>query len=108
MKPNGKPKYKYKSVDELIANTTNQALRNKLIARKQQKGLCVVVQNDNIQLALKRFKRKLRDAELMDTIMQKRYYKKPSVKKQEKKRKKRLVIKYANLQKQQQLNKSDK
>ena len=48
-------------------------------------GLSVEVYNNNIEGALKIFKRKVKDSKLMLTLKEKSYYTKPSAKRREKK-----------------------
>jgi small subunit ribosomal protein S21 len=50
---------------------------------KDMEGLCVRVYNNNIEDALKRFKRKMKDSKLFLELQQKRYYTKPSDKRRE-------------------------
>tara|TARA_Y100000034_G_C6729029_1_gene322904 strand:+ start:71 stop:334 length:264 start_codon:yes stop_codon:yes gene_type:complete len=50
---------------------------------KDMEGLGVRVYNNNIEDALKRFKRKMKDSKLFLELQQKRYYTKPSDKRRE-------------------------
>ena len=52
---------------------------------KEMQGLCVEVWNNNIETALKIFKRKVKDSKLLFELKEKQYYKKPSEKRREKK-----------------------
>ena len=47
-------------------------------------GLAVTVENNNIEGAIKRFKRKVKDSRLMLDLQNRSYYKKPSELKREK------------------------
>ena len=47
-------------------------------------GLAVVVHGDDVMKAYRRLKKKIMKDDLMDTIRDKRYYKKPSERRQEK------------------------
>lgn len=96
MKRYTKGKYTYKSADQIIANTNNEQLKQKLITRKQERGLMVVVQNGHLQIAIKRLKRKLKNDGRLKEVMQRRQYKKPSVCRKQKKRKMQLKNKYKN------------
>ena len=61
------------------------------MAKKQKKmrGLYVDVYNNNVEGALKKFKRKVKDSELMMELKERSYYEKPSHKRR---RKKNLAI----------------
>lgn len=52
---------------------------------KQGAGISVVVKNNNIELALKKFKNKIKKSGLMLLIAEKSYFEKPSMKKRIKK-----------------------
>ena len=52
---------------------------------KQMNGLRVDVKNNNIEFALKKFKRMVRDSELMLELRTRSFYEKPSMVKREKK-----------------------
>ena len=52
---------------------------------KPMNGLRVDVKNNNIEFALKKFKRMVRDSELMVELKNRSYYEKPSMVKREKK-----------------------
>jgi len=57
------------------------------MARKEKpmSGLRVDVKNNNIEFALKKFKRMVRDSELMVELRNRSFYEKPSMVKREKK-----------------------
>jgi small subunit ribosomal protein S21 len=57
-------------------------------------GLSVKVYNDNVEEALRRFKRKVKDSNLLVELKNKQYYVKPSDLKREKKSKAMLREKY--------------
>ena len=48
-------------------------------------GLAVTVENNNIEGAIKRFKRKVKDSRMMLELQERTYYKKPSELRREKK-----------------------
>ena len=58
---------------------------SKFKKRPSRGGLSVEVYNNNIEGALKIFKRKVKDSKLMLTLKEKSYYTKPSAKRREKK-----------------------
>ena len=66
------------------------------MARKEKpmSGLRVDVKNNNIEFALKKFKRMVRDSELMVELKNRSYYEKPSMVKREKKNLQRSRHKY--------------
>ena len=66
------------------------------MARKQKpmNGLRVDVRNNNIEFALKKFKRMVRDSELMLELRDRSFYEKPSMVKREKKNLQRSRHKY--------------
>ena len=53
--------------------------------KKQMQGLCVEVYNNNIEGALKIFKKKVKESKLLFDLKEKQYYKKPSEKRRERK-----------------------
>jgi small subunit ribosomal protein S21 len=53
--------------------------------KREQKGLRVDVRGNNVEGALKIFKRMVKDSELMLELKSRTYYEKPSAKKREKK-----------------------
>ena len=66
------------------------------MARKEKpmSGLRVDVKNNNIEFALKKFKRMIRDSELMVELRNRSFYEKPSMVKREKKNLQRSRHKY--------------
>ena len=66
------------------------------MARKEKpmNGLRVDVKNNNIEFALKKFKRMIRDSELMVELRDRTFYQKPSMVKREKKNLQRSRHKY--------------
>ena len=66
------------------------------MARKEKpmSGLRVDVKNNNIEFALKKFKRMVRDSELMVELRNRSFYEKPSMVKREKKNLQRSRHKY--------------
>ena len=66
------------------------------MARKEKpmNGLRVDVKNNNIEFALKKFKRMIRDSELMLELRDRSFYEKPSMVKREKKNLQRSRHKY--------------
>jgi ribosomal protein S21 len=66
------------------------------MARKEKpmNGLRVDVRNNNIEFALKKFKRMVRDSELMVELRDRTFYQKPSMVKREKKNLQRSRHKY--------------
>ena len=72
------------------------------MARKQKpmNGLRVEVKNNNVDFALKKFKRMVKDSDLMLDLKKRTYYEKPSVKRREKKNLQKLRYKYKNQKEQ--------
>ena len=68
--------------------------------KDDSKGLSVKVWNNNVEGALKVFKRKVKDSNIMQELKKKAYYEKPSKKRREKKNMAILRNKY-KLQKEQ-------
>ena len=64
--------------------------------RKPQNGLRVEVKNNNVDFALKKFKRMVKNSGLMLDLKKKSYYEKPSKKRREKKNLQKLRYKYKN------------
>ena len=66
------------------------------MARKEKpmNGLRVDVKNNNIEFALKKFKRMVKDSELMVELRNRSFYEKPSMVKREKKNLQRSRHKY--------------
>ena len=52
--------------------------------KKEMQGLCVDVYNNNIEGALKIFKKKVKESKLMLTLKEKSFYTKPSAKRRAK------------------------
>ena len=71
------------------------------MARKEKpmNGLRVDVRNNNIEFALKKFKRMVRDSELMLELRDRSFYEKPSMVKREKKNLQRSRHKYDQMKK---------
>ena len=71
------------------------------MARKEKpmSGLRVDVKNNNIEFALKKFKRMIRDSELMLELRDRSFYEKPSMVKREKKNLQRSRHKYDQMKK---------
>ena len=69
------------------------------MARKQkpQNGLRVDVRNNNVEFALKKLKRMVKDSDLMLELKKRTYYEKPSKKRRETKNLQKLRYKYKNL-----------
>ena len=65
-------------------------------------GLSVKVWNNNLEGALKAFKKKVKDSNLMLDLKKKAYYEKPSKKRREKKNLQKLRYKYKQLKEQQE------
>ena len=68
--------------------------------KDDSKGLSVKVYNNNVEGALKVFKRKVKDSNIMQELREKQYYDKPSKKRREKKNLAKLRNKY-KLQKEE-------
>ena len=64
--------------------------------KREQKGLRVDVRNNNVEWALKKMKRMVKDSGMMLELKKRSYYKKPSAEKREKKNKAKLRNKYNN------------
>ena len=60
-------------------------------------GLAVTVYDNNIEFALKRFKKKVKNSNMMLELKKKAYYEKPSKVRREKKNLQKLRYKYKNL-----------
>jgi len=65
--------------------------------KREHRGLRVDVRNNNVEFALKKFKRIVKESELMVALKEKSYYKKPSAKKREKKNMQSLRYKYQSM-----------
>ena len=72
--------------------------------KDESKGLSVKVYNNNIEGALRIFKRKVKDSDIMLELSKKAYYEKPSKKRREKKN---LAIARAKYQKLKENNKKN-
>ena len=72
------------------------------MARKQkpQNGLRVEVRNNNVEFALKKFKKMVKNSDLILDLKKKSYYEKPSKKRREKKNLQKLRYKYKNKKEQ--------
>ena len=70
--------------------------------KDDSKGLSVKVWNNNVEGALKVFKRKVKDSNLMLDLKKKAYYEKPSKKRREKKNMAILRNKYKVLKEKEQ------
>ena len=68
--------------------------------KREQKGLRVDVRNNNVEWALKKMKRMVKDSSMMLELKKRSYYKKPSAERREKKNLAKLRNKY-NQQKEQ-------
>ena len=69
------------------------------MARKQkpQNGLRVEVKNNNVEFALKKFKRMVKNSGIMLDVKKKSYYEKPSRKRRERKNLQKLRYKYKQM-----------
>ena len=72
------------------------------MARKQkpQRGLRIDVKNNNVDFALRKFKKMVKDSGMMLDLKNKAYYEKPSKKRREKKNLQKLRYKYKNQKEQ--------
>ena len=64
--------------------------------KDDSKGLSVKVWNNNVEGALKIFKRKVKDSNIMMELREKAYYEKPSARRRQKKNLAKLRYKYKN------------
>ena len=71
--------------------------------KKEQRGIRIEVKNNNIEWALKKFKRMVKDSGQMLELKQRTYYKKPSQERREKRNMAKLRNKY-NQQKENNFN----
>ena len=62
--------------------------------KKEQKGIRVDVRNNNVEWALKKMKRMVKDSGMMLELKKRSYYKKPSEEKREKKNMQKLRYAY--------------
>ncbi len=70
--------------------------------QKPKNGLRVEVKNNNVEFALKKFKKMVKNSDLMLDLKNKSYYEKPSKKRREKKNLQKLRYKYKNLKENNQ------
>ena len=63
--------------------------------KREQRGLRIEVRNNNVEFALKKFKRMVKDSGLVLELKNRSYYKKKSEEKREKKNLAKLRNKYA-------------
>ena len=68
--------------------------------RDEAKGLCVTVYDNNVELALKKLKKKVKNSNIMYDLKEKQYYIKPSEKKRQTKNLQKLRYKYKNKKEQ--------
>ena len=64
--------------------------------KREQKGLRIDVKYNNVEWALKKLKRMVKDSGMILELKKKSYYKKPSAEKREKKNMAKLRNKYNN------------
>ena len=64
---------------------------------KPQNGLRVEVKNNNVDFALRKFKRMVKNSNIMMDLKERQYYTKPSVKRREKINKVKSRIKYQKI-----------
>ena len=62
--------------------------------KREQKGLRIDVRNNNVEWALKKMKRMVKDSGMMLELKRRTYYKKPSEEKREKKNMQKLRYGY--------------
>ena len=62
--------------------------------KKEQKGIRVDVRNNNVEFALKKMKRMVKESGMMLELKRRTYYKKPSEEKREKKNMQKLRYAY--------------
>ena len=63
---------------------------------REKRGLRIEVRNNNVEFALKKFKRMVKDSGMMLDLKKRTYYEKPSEKKREKRNLTKLRNKYNN------------
>ena len=61
---------------------------------REKRGLRIDVKHNNVEFALKKFKRMVKDSGMMLELKKKSYYEKPSKKRREKKNLQKLRYKY--------------
>ena len=66
--------------------------------KKQSEGLYVKVKNNNIELALKQLKQKIKESNLMVELREKSHYEKPSAKRRHVKNLAKLRTKYKKME----------
>ena len=64
--------------------------------KREKKGLRIDVRNNNVEWALKKLKRMVKDSGQMLELKKRSFYKKPSAEKREKKNMQKLRYKYNN------------
>ena len=64
--------------------------------KKEQRGIRIEVKNNNIEWALKKMKRMVKDSGMMLELKKRAFYEKPSVKQREKRNLAKLRNKYNN------------
>ena len=64
--------------------------------KREQKGLRIDVRNNNVEWALKKLKRMVKDSGMILELKKRSYYKKPSAEKRETKNMQKLRYKYNN------------
>ena len=69
-------------------------MRKRYKKKREQRGLRVDVRNNNVEFALKKFKRMVKDSGLMLELKQRTYYEKPSVTQRERRNLAKLRNKY--------------
>ena len=71
--------------------------RGKYKKKREQKGLRIDVKYNNVEWALKKLKRMVKDSGQILELKKRSYYKKPSTEKREKKNMQKLRYKYKNI-----------
>ena len=98
-----KPRKKYDSKNFSNFGKFDQKRGDRRPRREQDPpGLAVVVHGDDVMKAYRRLKKKIMKDDLMDTIRDKRYYKKPSERRQEKLKEQRRNMQKAQREKAMQ------
>ena len=65
--------------------------------KRERKGLRIDVRNNNVEWALKKMKRMVKESGMILELKKRSYYKKPSEEKREKKNMQKLRYKYKNI-----------
>ena len=65
--------------------------------KREQRGLRVDVKHNNVEWALKKLKRMVKDSGMILELKKKSYYKKPSAEKREKKSMQKIRYKYQSM-----------